>query len=87
MLKNYGLKMTHPAENATLYSDEEGFIYANVPGQRLGIKNQDWANWRYDCQCSVPRILDFFGLWELPIRICKSKIAAFSLGRTLPLPN
>jgi hypothetical protein len=30
---NYGLKMTHPAENATLYSDEEGYIYVNLPGQ------------------------------------------------------
>ncbi|GGW45539.1 hypothetical protein GCM10007383_32420 [Arenibacter certesii] len=30
---NYGLKMTHPAENATLYSDEEGYIYMNAPGK------------------------------------------------------
>ncbi|SEL64155.1 hypothetical protein SAMN04488008_104406 [Maribacter orientalis] len=30
---NYGLKMTHPAENQTLYSDEEGYIYMNIPGK------------------------------------------------------
>jgi hypothetical protein len=30
---NYGLKITYPAENATLYSDEAGYIYMNAPGQ------------------------------------------------------
>jgi hypothetical protein len=30
---NYALKMTHPAENQTLYSDEEGYIYMNIPGK------------------------------------------------------
>ncbi|MCM4168942.1 hypothetical protein KCTC52924_02643 [Arenibacter antarcticus] len=30
---NYGLKMTHPVENKTLYSDEEGYIYINAPGK------------------------------------------------------
>lgn len=30
---NYALKMTHPAESQTLYSDEEGYIYMNIPGK------------------------------------------------------
>ncbi len=30
---NYALKMTHPTENQTLYSDEEGYIYMNIPGK------------------------------------------------------
>lgn len=28
---NYGLKITYPAQNQTLYSDEEGYVYMNAP--------------------------------------------------------
>lgn len=30
---NYGLKMTHPSEGQTMYSDAEGYVYVNVPGK------------------------------------------------------
>jgi len=30
---NYGMKVTYPEQNQTLYSDEEGYIYMNAPGQ------------------------------------------------------
>ncbi len=30
---NYALKITYPAQNQTLYSDEEGYVYVNAPGQ------------------------------------------------------
>ncbi|APQ17573.1 hypothetical protein A9200_01265 [Maribacter hydrothermalis] len=30
---NYGLKVTYPAENQNLFSDEEGYIYINAPGK------------------------------------------------------
>lgn len=72
---NYGLKMTHPAENATLYSDEEGFIYANVPGQgwiktKMGQMAAMIAN-------VVPMNMDFLAL-EPSKGSVMHKIAAFA---------
>ena len=72
---NYGLKMTHPAENATLYSDEEGFIYMNVPGQgwiktKMGQMAAMIAN-------VVPMNMDFLAL-EPTKGSVMHKIAAFA---------
>lgn len=30
---NYGLQTTYPAQNMTLYSDEDGYVYINAPGK------------------------------------------------------
>ena len=72
---NYALKMTHPAENATLYSDEEGFIYMNVPGQgwiktKMGQMAAMIAN-------VVPMNMDFLAL-EPTKGSVMHKIAAFA---------
>jgi len=72
---NYGLKMTHPAENATLYSDEEGFIYMNVPGQgwiktKMGQMAAMIAN-------VVPMNMDFLALEPTKGSVIH-KIAAFA---------
>ncbi|RAJ15888.1 hypothetical protein [Arenibacter echinorum] len=72
---NYALKMTHPAENATIYSDEEGFIYMNVPGQgwiktKMGQMAAMIAN-------VVPMNMDFLAL-EPTKGSVMHKIAAFA---------
>jgi len=30
---NYGFKASYPAQNMTLYSDEDGYVYINAPGK------------------------------------------------------
>ncbi|WP_166963982.1 hypothetical protein [Yeosuana marina] len=77
---NYGLKMTHPAENVTMYSDEEGYIYMNAP-------EQGWIKTKMSQMLGAvaklaPMDIDFMAL-ESTKGSVMHKIAAFAAEVTI----
>ncbi len=79
---NYALKMTHPAENQTLYSDEEGYIYMNLPGQGW-LKTKLLQMFGAIAQLA-PIDMDFAGL-EMNKGSVMHKIPAFAAEITISM--
>ena len=79
---NYALKMSHPAENQTLYSDEEGYIYMNVPGKGW-LKTKLLQMFGAVAQLA-PINMDFAGL-EMTKGSVMHKIPAFAAEITISM--
>ncbi|MFH4965936.1 hypothetical protein V8G69_13120 [Gaetbulibacter sp. M235] len=79
---NYGLKMTHPAENVTMYSDEEGYIYMNAPGQ--GWIKTKMSQMLGTVAKLAPINIDFAGL-KMNIGSVMHKIPAFAAEVTISM--